>query len=132
MRERAARHADFRRFDSIASPVETLQLALHGGVGGLCLECAFHVPDCRVQISLLVVDEAHPRVRDEIIGNGHEYTLENICRVVIPFGFQIGFSEKAVGFEMFGKGFENVMTMGDGFLDSPFVNHCFDFPVIKS
>ncbi len=131
VRQRAARHANTRGLDAVPAPIQPLQFGLYGGIGRLILEGAFHVPDRIVQFTLLVADDAHAHVRDEIVRFCNQHARENVHRFRITFLFEIQLAKQAIGFEVFGERFQDVSAMRRAFFKLAAVKHLLDFAVIR-
>jgi hypothetical protein len=69
------------------------KLLLNGGVGRIGLKGPFHVPYGGVQIAFILADDRHTNVGNEVVGNGGEHALEDVCRITVALGFQIGLSQ---------------------------------------
>jgi len=107
-----------------------LKLALDGGVRGLNLEGALHVPDGLIQFALVVGNNAQADIGYEIIRHAHQHTLENIHRVVITFGFQKSLAKQAIGFNILGEGLENVTAMRDSLIALTIIDQVLDQAVV--
>ena len=70
LRQRAARQADLGRFQPITAAIQALQLTLYPAIRRVNIKGALHVPDGSLEVFLLVADDAHPQMRDEIIRRG--------------------------------------------------------------
>ncbi len=101
--QRAARQADFRRLQAITTPIQTAQFVLHAGIGWGNFVGPLHVPDCSVQIPLLISYNTHAKMRDKIIRHSQQYTLENIGGIRKAARFQIRLAQQAINFEIFWK-----------------------------
>ncbi len=132
MRQRAARQADLGRLVAVAAAIQPLQFGLDGGVGGLFFEGAFHVPNGIVQPFLFVGHDAHADLAHKVIRHGHQDALENVGGFGIALGFQIGFAKQAIGFEMFGKGRQDVAAMRDRLVRLAALDERFDLMVVFS
>ena len=102
------------------------QLVLHRAVGGLGLEGAFHVPDGGVGVALILADDAHANVGDEVIRHRGEHALEDIAGFAVALGFQVGFAQQAVGIHMFGQFAQDMAAVGQGLFNLAAINHLVD------
>ncbi len=115
--ERAARQPYLWRLDAVPPSEQALQLALDGGIGGLHLEGALHVPDGIVELALVVCDNAHPDMRDKIIRRDHQDSLEDVHRRVVTLGFEIRLAKQAIRFQMFRVSLEDMAAVCNGFIE---------------
>ncbi len=102
--KRTACHADLGRLHAITSAIESLQFTLNGRIGRLCFEGTLHMPDGIVQFVLFITDDAHPHMRNKVIGHRHQDTAENIHSLAVAFQFKIRLAKQAIGCQMFGEG----------------------------
>jgi len=115
--ERAARESHLVRLEPIALPDEASKLLLNGGVGRIGFEGPFHVPDAGIQVAFVLSDNRHADMGNEVVGDRREHALEQVGRVSIALGFQVGLAEQAVGVQVFGVGFEDVTGVCDGLIE---------------
>ena len=111
-RQGAARGANFGRLHTIPASIQTAQFVLDRAVAWLGLKGAFHMPDGFIQVALVLADDAHAHMGDEIVGSGREHSLQDIGCVAVALAFQIGFAHQAVGIDVFRKGLQYVAAMG--------------------
>ena len=90
------------------------------------------MPDGAVHILLLVTDNAHAKLRNEIIWNAQQDALENIQSVGMAMGFKIGFPKQPIGFKVFGIAFQDMLTMCNGFFKMALIDQGFDFTVVNA
>src|SRR5258706_3443528 len=132
MCKRATRHADLWWLHAITAAIQSLQFTLDGCIGRLRLKGALHMPDRIFQLILFVVDNAHTHMRNEIVRHRHQYAAEYIHSLVLTMGFQIGFTQQSVGFQMFWKCLENMPRVSNSLIRPTLINEAFDLTVVSS
>ena len=96
MRKRAARHTDTRRRGAVSPSIQTLQLALHGGVRRLRFKRAFHVPDRVIEAILLIANQAHPHMRNKIARRGGKRARKNIGCIAVSLRLKKRFAQQPI------------------------------------
>jgi hypothetical protein len=62
---------------------------------------------------------------NEIVRHDHKNALEYIRRVRVTPGFQKGFPQQAVRFNVHRKSLQDILAMSNGFIQLPTFNHAF-------
>ena len=70
--------------------------------------------------------------RDEVVGDGREHPLQDIGRVTVALGLQVGLPEQAVGVEMARVGLEDVAGVGNGLVELFVLDEVIDLPDISA
>jgi hypothetical protein len=111
--QRPACEADLVGLQTVATTDQAAKFLLDGWVGWIGLESAFHVPDRCIEVALILSDDGHADVSDEVVGDRGENALEEVGRVPIPLRLKIRLAKEAIRLEMFGVDLEHVTAMRD-------------------
>ena len=125
-RQGAAGESDLVGFQAVTPANQPAQLLLDGRIGWIGLKGPLHMPDGGIQVPLVLADNGHADVGYEIIGDGRQDPLEDVRRVPVALGLQIGLAQQAVGIQVLGIGLKDVAAMRDGFVELFALNELVD------
>ncbi len=131
-RQSAAGEAGAAGQHAIAPAVQAPQFFLNGGVGGVGLEGALHVPQRGFQVGLVFAHDGHADVRHKIIRQGREHALENIGRVAVAALFEQRLAEMPIGIQALGVVGEDVLAVRDGVVELALLDQTIDLMQIRA
>ncbi len=128
----AAGQSDFVGFKALSAADQAFELLLDRGVGRVGLEGPLHMPDGGIKVSLILTDDRHADMRDKIIGDRGQHALEDIGRVSVALGLQIGFAEQAVAFDALRICLQDMSTVGNRLVELLALDEVVDIPQVRS
>jgi hypothetical protein len=75
------------------------------------------MPDGGIQVAFVLADDAHADMGDKIIRDRGKDALKDIGGVTVALGFEVGFAQQPVGFNVAGVGLEDGAAVRDGLVD---------------
>jgi hypothetical protein len=88
------------------------------------------MPYGSIQIPGILRHNGHGNMGKEIVGDSRQNALKDIRGLSVPALLKIGLAQETVGFYVLGESTEDILTMGDGLVKVPMIDHVLYFLLI--